>query len=174
MVALSNDFRSPLIIMFAVPVTAVGALGSLALTHQTLNLFSMIGLVLLVGLVIKNSILLVDFADQLRQTGLDKRAAIERSAELRFRPIVMTTSAMVVSMLPIALALEPGSQVRRALGIVVIGGLTSSLLLSLVLVPVVYLWLAPKRVRAVDNTSSDVRRAGLPTDGDRPVLTPSP
>jgi len=174
MVALYNDFRSPLIIMFAVPVTAVGALGSLALMHQTLNLFSMIGLVLLVGLVIKNSILLVDFADQLRRTGLDKRAAIERSAELRFRPIVMTTSAMVVSMLPIALALEPGSQVRRALGIVVIGGLTSSLLLSLVLVPVVYLWLAPKRVHAVDNTSSDVRRAGLPTDGDRPVLTPSP
>ncbi|MBV9102430.1 MAG: efflux RND transporter permease subunit, partial [Candidatus Eremiobacteraeota bacterium] len=145
MVALYDSFVSPFIIMFAVPVTAVGALGSLALTHQTLNMFSLIGTVLLVGLVIKNGILLVDFADQQRAEGLDKRAAIERSAELRFRPIVMTTSAMIVSMLPIALALEPGSEVRRALGIVVIGGLSSSLLLTLVLVPVVYLWMSPKR-----------------------------
>ena len=144
MVALYDSFRSPFIIMFAIPVTAVGALGSLALTHQTLNLFSMIGTVLLVGLVIKNGILLVDFADHLRRAGATPVEAIERSAILRFRPIVMTTAAMIVSMLPIALALEPGSEVRRALGIVVIGGLSSSLLLTLVLLPVIYVWLTPK------------------------------
>ncbi|MDQ2907843.1 MAG: efflux RND transporter permease subunit, partial [Candidatus Eremiobacteraeota bacterium] len=83
-------------------------------------------------------------------------------------PIVMTTSAMVVSMLPIALALEPGSEVRRALGIVVIGGLSSSLLLSLVLVPVVYLWLAPKRVGAFQSTgtSRDVRLPANLSEGE--------
>ena len=142
MVALYDSFRTPFIIMFSVPVAAVGALGALALTHQTLNLFSLIGTVLLIGLVIKNGILLVDFANALRSDGRDAVAAVVESAHLRFRPIVMTTVAMVVSMLPVALALDPGTDVRRSLGIVVIGGLTSSLLLTLVLLPVIYVRLA--------------------------------
>jgi HAE1 family hydrophobic/amphiphilic exporter-1 len=138
MVALYNSFKIPFIMMFAIPVTAFGALGSLAVTHLTLNLFSMIGTLLLVALVTKNGILLVDYANHLRAQGLSPLAAISQSAATRFRPIVMTTFSMVVAMLPIALALEAGSEVRQALGVVVVGGLLSSLSLTLLLVPVVY------------------------------------
>jgi multidrug efflux pump subunit AcrB len=143
MVALYDSFVTPFIIMFSVPVAAVGALGALALTHETLNLFSLIGTVLLIGLVIKNGVLLVDFANMRARDGADRITAIAEAASLRFRPIVMTTSAMVVSMLPVALAFDAGGAVRRSLGIVVIGGLLSSLLLTLVLVPVIYARLAP-------------------------------
>lgn len=143
MVALYNSYRTPFVIMFSVPVAVVGALGSLAITHQTLNLFSFIGAVLLIGLVSKNGILLVDFANRLRREGRDEGEAIRETAFERFRPIVMTTVAMIAGMLPLALALDPGSQAERSLGTVVIGGLTSSLLLTLLLVPVVYMRLAP-------------------------------
>jgi HAE1 family hydrophobic/amphiphilic exporter-1 len=144
MVALYNSYRTPFIIMFAVPVAVVGALGSLALTGQTLNLFSLIGSVLLIGLVTKNGILLVDFANRRRAAGLDRFAAIHEAARERFRPIIMTTAAMVAGMLPLALALDPGAQAERSLGTVVIGGLASSLLLTLVLVPIVYVALTPR------------------------------
>ena len=123
MVALYNSYRTPFIIMFAVPVAVVGALGSLALTHQTLNLFSLIGSVLLIGLVTKNGILLVDFANMRRRDGLERIAAMREAARERFRPIMMTTVAMVAGMLPLALALDPGAQAARSLGTVVIGGL---------------------------------------------------
>jgi HAE1 family hydrophobic/amphiphilic exporter-1 len=144
MVALYNSYRTPFIIMFAVPVAVVGALGSLALTHQTLNLFSLIGSVLLIGLVTKNGILLVDFANMRRREGLDRIAAIRAAASERFRPIMMTTIAMISGMLPLALVLDPGAQAARSLGIVVIGGLASSLLLTLLLVPVVYIAMTPE------------------------------
>ncbi|HXW76597.1 MAG TPA: efflux RND transporter permease subunit, partial [Candidatus Eremiobacteraceae bacterium] len=146
MVALYNGYITPFIIMFAVPVAAVGAFGALAITGQTLNLFSLIGVVMLVGLVSKNGILLVDYANTLRTRGYGKLEAIRQSARIRFRPIIMTTCAMIAGMTPLALGLVEGSQVRQALGIVVIGGLTSSLLLTLVLVPVAYVWLAPDRL----------------------------
>jgi HAE1 family hydrophobic/amphiphilic exporter-1 len=147
MIALYNDFRSPLIIVVAIPPAAIGALVSLALTRQSLNLYSLIGAILLVGLVTKNAILLVDYANTLRRRGRGKLEAIVESARTRFRPIVMTTFAMVAGMLPVALALEPGAAVRRSLGIVVIGGLLSSLALTLVIVPLVYRWVAPNRVK---------------------------
>jgi HAE1 family hydrophobic/amphiphilic exporter-1 len=155
MVALYNSYRTPFIIMFAVPVAVVGALGSLALTHQTLNLFSLIGSVLLIGLVTKNGILLVDFANARAREGLDRSAAITEAARERFRPIVMTTAAMIAGMIPLALVLDPGAQAARSLGTVVIGGLASSLLLTLLLVPVVYEVLAvePARARATDGAS---------------------
>jgi HAE1 family hydrophobic/amphiphilic exporter-1 len=143
MVALYNSYRTPFIIMFAVPVAVVGAIGSLALTHQTLNLFSLIGAVLLIGLVTKNGILLVDFANMRRRDGLDRLGAIREAARERFRPIVMTTVAMIAGMAPLALVLDPGAQAARSLGTVVIGGLISSLLLTLVLVPVVYVAVSP-------------------------------
>ena len=148
MVALYNSYRTPFIIMFAVPVAAVGALGSLALTHQTLNLFSLIGSVLLIGLVTKNGILLVDFADLRRMEGLGRVAAMQQAARERFRPIMMTTIAMIAGMTPLALDLDPGAQAAASLGTVVIGGLVSSLLLTLVLVPVVYVALAGEFARA--------------------------
>jgi HAE1 family hydrophobic/amphiphilic exporter-1 len=168
MVALYNSYISPFIILFSVPVATVGAFGALLLTHQTLNLFSMIGCILLVGLVTKNGILLVDYANTLREDhGFTKLDAIRESAHTRFRPIIMTTSSMVFAMIPLALAIEPGSEVRSSLGIVVIGGLISSLLLTLVLVPVMYMWLAPKVVRSHhigDESASHAEVGAL--DGD--------
>ncbi len=148
MVALYNSYRSPFIILFAVPVAAVGALGALVLTHQTLNLFSLIGTILLVGIATKNGILLVDYANTLCTRGRDSLAAIRESAFTRFRPIIMTSISVIAGNLPLALALEPGSQQRASLGIVVIGGVLSSLVLTLLLVPIMYVWLAPKNVPA--------------------------
>jgi HAE1 family hydrophobic/amphiphilic exporter-1 len=143
MVALYNSYLSPLIIMFSVPVAAIGAIGALFITHETLNLFSLIGTILLVGIATKNGILLVDYANTLRERGYDKLAAIKESAFTRFRPIIMTSISVIAGNIPLALALEPGSQVRASLGTVVIGGISSSLVLTLVLVPIMYLWLAP-------------------------------
>jgi HAE1 family hydrophobic/amphiphilic exporter-1 len=165
MVALFNSYRSPAIILFSVPVAVVGALGSLALTHLTLNLFSLIGTVLLIGLVSKNGILLVDFANSARERGRGRHDAIVEAANMRFRPIVMTTLSMISGMLPIALAIDPGSDTRRALGVVVIGGLTSSLVLTLFIVPIMYLWLAPRDV--VRTHSLDDELPGGP--GPRPL-----
>jgi HAE1 family hydrophobic/amphiphilic exporter-1 len=153
MVALYNSYRTPFIIMFAVPVAVVGALGSLALTHQTLNLFSLIGSVLLIGLVTKNGILLVDFADARQRDGYDRVEAMREAARERFRPIIMTTSAMIAGMIPLAFVLDPGAQAESSLGTVVIGGLASSLLLTLMLVPVVYVAMASKPVRIIDETN---------------------
>jgi HAE1 family hydrophobic/amphiphilic exporter-1 len=146
MVALYNSYRSPFIILFSVPVAAVGALGALAATRETLNLFSLIGTILLVGLVTKNGILLVDYANTLRERGESKLQAIQESAFTRFRPIVMTSVSVIAGNIPLALALEPGSTVRSSLGVVVIGGITSSLILTLVLVPIMYMWLAPEHL----------------------------
>jgi HAE1 family hydrophobic/amphiphilic exporter-1 len=159
MVALFNSYRSPAIILFAVPLALIGALGSLALTRETLNLFSLIGMVLLIGLVVKNGILLVDFANRQRDVGRSRLSAIVRAGETRFRPIVMTTVAMIAGMLPLALALDPGATMRQSLGIVVIGGLTSSLLLTLVVVPISYLWLSPRHLKR----SHDIDEASFST-----------
>jgi HAE1 family hydrophobic/amphiphilic exporter-1 len=159
MVALYNSYLSPLIILFAVPVAAVGALGALALTHDTLNLFSLIGTILLVGIVTKNGILLVDYANTLRSQGQDKLTAIQESAFTRFRPIMMTSLSVVAGNIPLALALEPGSSVRASLGVVVIGGILSSLLLTLILVPIMYMWLAPTTVAVTENPTPALRPA---------------
>jgi HAE1 family hydrophobic/amphiphilic exporter-1 len=144
LIALYDSYVLPFIIMLAIPVASVGALGALALTNNTLNLFSLIGTVLLMGLVTKNGILLVDFANKRVREGVGRVDAITASARERFRPIVMTTFSMIAGMLPIALALDPGSSVRRALGVVVIGGLLSSLVLTLVLVPIGFVAFAPR------------------------------
>ncbi|MGA7094056.1 MAG: efflux RND transporter permease subunit [Candidatus Cybelea sp.] len=144
MVALYNSYVSPFIILFSVPVAAIGAIGALFLTHRTLNLFSLIGTILLIGIASKNGILLVDYANTLRSRGLDKLSAIKESAQTRFRPIIMTSFSVMAGNLPLALALDPGSASRSSLGIVVIGGVFSSLVLTLLLIPNVYMWVAPK------------------------------
>jgi hydrophobic/amphiphilic exporter-1 (mainly G- bacteria), HAE1 family len=161
MLALYDSYRLPFIIMFSVPVAAVGALTSLAITHQALNLFSLIGTVLLVGLASKNGILLVDFANHMVESGVDRKSAMIEAARERFRPIIMTTCAMIAGMTPIALALDPGGAQRQALGIVVIGGLISSLLLTLVLVPVMFMWLGPKPKHRDDAVARDLRSPAL-------------
>ena len=143
MVALYNSYRSPFIILFSVPVAAVGALTALVLTHKTLNLFSLIGTMLLIGIATKNGILIVDYANTLRDRGKRKFDAIRESAFTRFRPIVMTSTSVMLGNLPLALALDPGSGTRASLGIVIIGGVLSSLVLTLLLVPIAYEWIAP-------------------------------
>ncbi len=161
MVALYDSYRLPFIIMFAVPVAAVGALTSLAITHQALNLFSLIGTVLLVGLASKNGILLVDFANHMVEGGMDRANAMIEAARERFRPIIMTTCAMIAGMTPVALALDPGAAQRQALGVVVIGGLISSLLLTLVLVPVMFMWLGPSPKPREDALARDLQAVAL-------------
>ncbi len=153
MVALYNSYVSPFIIIFSVPVAAIGAIGALWLTHRTLNLFSLIGTILLIGIATKNGILLVDYANTLRTRGLDKLSAIKESAHTRFRPIIMTSVSIMAGNLPLALSLDPGSSSRSSLGIVVIGGVLSSLVLTLLLIPNIYLWVAPKEVRVGNGVS---------------------
>jgi HAE1 family hydrophobic/amphiphilic exporter-1 len=147
-VALYNSYRTPFVTLFAIPVAAIGALGALFITRQTLNLYSLIGIILLIGLVTKNGILLVDFADIVRERDHKSREdGMREAAQTRFRPIIMTTVAMVAGMLPLALGLEPGGAQRASLAIVVIGGLLSSLVLTLFIVPIMYSWIAPKELR---------------------------
>ena len=146
-VALYNSYRTPFVTLFAIPVATIGALGALWITHQTLNLYSLIGMVLLVGLVTKNGILLVDYADTVRERGKTREEGMLEAAATRFRPIVMTTLAMIAGMFPLALGLEPGAASRASLAIVVIGGLLSSLVLTLFIVPIMYRWLAPQEAQ---------------------------
>jgi HAE1 family hydrophobic/amphiphilic exporter-1 len=139
MVVLYGSFVEPFVVMFSVPVAIVGALAGLAIRHQTLNLFSLIAIVMLFGLVAKNGILLVDYANQQRKKfNLGVHEAILAAAATRFRPILMTTFAMIFGMLPLSLGLTEGAEERASMGTVLIGGLISSLILTLALVPVMY------------------------------------
>ncbi len=147
MVSLFESYIHPFTIMFSLPVAMVGALGGLALTGMTLNMFSMIGIIMLMGLVTKNAILLVDFTNTLRARGLTMHEALLESGKTRLRPIVMTTATMIFGMMPLALALGAGSEMRQGMAIVVIGGLTSSTLLTLVLIPVIYTYVDALRAR---------------------------
>jgi HAE1 family hydrophobic/amphiphilic exporter-1 len=138
MVVLYGSFITPFVIMFSIPVAIIGALLALALGHQTINLFSAIGLIMLFGLVAKNGILLVDYANTLRRRGLTYVEAILASGGTRLRPIAMTTAAMVFGMLPLALGRTEGAEIRQSMGVVLIGGLLSSLFLTLFLVPTTF------------------------------------
>jgi HAE1 family hydrophobic/amphiphilic exporter-1 len=135
---LYRSYLLPFAIMLTVPLASIGAFGALFLTGQPLNLYSMLGIVMLTGLVAKNGILLVEYAEREFRRGEIAYAAMISAARRRFRPILMTTVAMVAGMLPLALGHTIGAQYRQALGIVVIGGLTSSLLLTLFVVPIAY------------------------------------
>lgn len=137
-----ESFIHPFIILLSVPLAVTGALGTLMLTGITLNVYSQIGMVMLIGLVAKNAILIVEFANQLREQGHDVREAVLRSATARFRPILMTTIATVCGAIPLALASGAGAESRASIGWVVIGGVTFSTVLSLFIVPVLYSLLA--------------------------------
>ncbi|MGC1381010.1 MAG: efflux RND transporter permease subunit, partial [Candidatus Baltobacteraceae bacterium] len=136
---LYRSYALPFAIMLTVPLASVGAFGSLYVTNQPLNLYSMLGIVMLIGLVTKNGILLVEYAEREIRRGASAYDAMIGAARRRFRPIVMTTLAMIAGMLPLALGHTTGAQYRQALGIVVIGGLSSSLLLTLFVVPIAYI-----------------------------------
>jgi HAE1 family hydrophobic/amphiphilic exporter-1 len=138
MAALFEGYLSPFIIMFALPMALVGALLAIIVTGKTLSLVTMIGIIMLMGLVTKNAILLVDYTNTLRSRGLDRRAALLEAGPTRLRPILMTTLAMIFGMLPIALAVARGGEWRAPMAIAVIGGLILSTMLTLLVIPVLY------------------------------------
>ncbi|QIB34959.1 efflux RND transporter permease subunit [Ancylobacter pratisalsi] len=133
-----ESFRDPVIIMLTVPLSMTGALAALYFTGGTLNVYSQIGLVTLVGLITKHGILIVEFANQQQEAGLDRVAAVIEAATLRLRPILMTTGAMVLGALPLALATGAGGESRAQIGWVIVGGMSLGTLLTLFVVPAVY------------------------------------
>lgn len=138
MVALYDNFVTPFVVLFSIPLSFIGALLFLALFNQSLNIFTILGIIMLIGLVAKNAIMLVDFANHRIAEGYSTYDALVAANHARFRPILMTTIAMVVGMIPVAFASGDGADMNRGLAIVIIGGLLSSLFLTLVIVPVVY------------------------------------
>ena len=142
-----ESFRDPFIIMLTVPMAIAGAMLSLWVCGQTLNIFSEIGMILLIGIVTKNGILIVEFANQKRKLGMNKRVAAFEAASARFRPILMTSLATIFGAFPIAFALGAGAQSRVPLGIVVVGGLLFSLLLTLFVIPTTYIVMSSNKER---------------------------
>ncbi len=136
-----GSFLQPIAIMASLPLALIGVMLALLVTGSTLNLFSMIGLVMLMGLVTKNAILLVDFANHVRRTGLSTAESLLQAGLVRMRPIMMTTAAMVFGMLPMALALDEGGEIQAPMGRAIIGGVITSTLLTLIVVPVLYSYL---------------------------------
>jgi len=160
-----ESFIDPLIILLTVPLALAGALFTLWYFNQTLNIFSEIGIIMLIGLVTKNGILIVEFANQRKATGLDKIEAVQRAAISRLRPILMTSSAMILGILPIALKLGASAESRQSLGIAVVGGLFFSTFLTLYIIPVIYSYLsANPRTSKIDYTELTVEKKSIMTD----------
>ena len=136
-----GSFLQPIAIMVALPLSLIGVLAALLITGSTLNIFSVIGVIMLMGLVTKNAILLVDFSNQAQRSGKSQTAALLEAGQVRLRPIVMTTLAMIFGMLPMALGLGDGGESQAPMGRAVIGGVITSTLLTLVVVPVAYTYL---------------------------------
>lgn len=142
-----ESFRDPFIIMFTVPLAIAGAVFGLWWFGETLNIFSQIGIIMLIGLVSKNGILIVEFANQRKAAGLDRMAAIIEAASARFRPILMTSLSTTLGVLPIALALGAGAESRVSMGIAVIGGLLFATILTLYVIPAIYTYFSSKRIK---------------------------
>jgi multidrug efflux pump len=159
-----ESFVHPLTILISVPLALVGAIISLFVLRQSMNIFSQIGLVMLIGLVTKNAILIVEFANQLRAQGRPTLAAVEEAARIRLRPILMTSFSTVFGILPIALGLGAGAESRQPLGIAIVGGVLFSTFLTVIVVPVVYTLLArftrAEAIAAVEAEAQAPARAG--------------
>jgi hydrophobic/amphiphilic exporter-1 (mainly G- bacteria), HAE1 family len=156
---MAAEFESllhPFIIFFTVPLGAIGVVAALLLTGQSVNVVVMIGVVMLGGIVVDNAIVLIEAVKQLREQGLSRREALMRGGERRLRPILMTTATTALGLLPMALGLGDGAELRQPLAITVIGGLLVSTLLTLVVIPVMYLLVdrSPQLVRSVSPASS--------------------
>ncbi|WP_284620036.1 efflux RND transporter permease subunit [Aquabacterium humicola] len=156
-----ESFIDPFVIMLSVPLSMVGALGAITLTGGTLNVYSQIGLITLVGLITKHGILIVEFSNQLRQQGRSVREATIEAASLRLRPILMTTGAMVLGALPLALASGAGAESRQQIGWVIVGGMSLGTLLTIFVVPTVYTLLARGAVPG-ENTTPELAEATAP------------
>ncbi|MES2958452.1 MAG: efflux RND transporter permease subunit [Pseudomonadota bacterium] len=165
-----GSFLQPIAIMASLPLALIGVMLALLLWRSTLNVFSMIGLVMLMGLVTKNAILLVDFANQARKAGATVADALLQAGMIRMRPIVMTTMAMVFGMLPLALAFNEGGEIQAPMGRAIIGGVITSTILTLVVVPVLYSYLVrdrkPRRVTAPSGPAGGLIPAAMPADRD--------
>jgi HAE1 family hydrophobic/amphiphilic exporter-1 len=133
-----GSFTQPLVLMLALPLSIIGAFLALLIVHFTFDMTAMIGIILLMGLVTKNSILLVDFTNRLRDQGMPRDQALLTAGPIRLRPILMTTLSLILGMLPVALGLGAGGSFRAPMAVAVIGGLITSTLLTLILVPVAY------------------------------------
>lgn len=140
-----ESFTDPFIIMITVPLALAGALLSLYIFGLTINIFSQIGMIMLIGLVTKNGILIVEFANQKRATGMRRIDAVVESATQRLRPILMTSLATAFGALPIALSLGAAATSRVPLGVVIVGGLTFSLILTLFVIPAIYTFISPRK-----------------------------
>jgi multidrug efflux pump len=166
-----ESFRDPFIIMFTVPLAVTGALGSLWYFNQSINIFSQIGQIMLIGLVTKNGILIVEFANQRKATGLGKIEAVKSAAAARFRPILMTSLSTTLGILPVALGLGAGGESRVSMGIAVVGGMIFSTGLTLYVVPAIYSFLSAERsrrgmdstVRGADLSDAEVDEYARPT-----------
>jgi multidrug efflux pump len=140
-----ESFRDPVIILVTVPLALIGALFIMVVTGQTLNIFSQIGLIMLIGMVAKNGILIVEFANQRQQAGLNIMDAVREAAVSRFRPILMTSLTTILGILPLALATGAGAESRVSMGVTVVGGLFFATFLTLFVVPAVYSYLAARK-----------------------------
>ena len=165
-----GSFLQPIAIMASLPLALIGVMLALLLWRSTLNVFSMIGLVMLMGLVTKNAILLVDFANQARKAGATVADALLQAGTIRMRPIVMTTMAMIFGMLPMALALNDGGEIQAPMGRAIIGGVITSTILTLVVVPVLYSYLVrerkPKPAAQLSGQGGGAIPAAMPADRD--------
>jgi HAE1 family hydrophobic/amphiphilic exporter-1 len=133
-----NSFLHPFTIMLALPLSTVGAFATLYLTGDTISIISMIGMITLTALVVKNSILLVDYTNTLRERGMERDQAVLRAAPIRLRPILMTAVTTMLGVLPVALGYSAGGEVRAGMGRAIFGGMFASTLLTLFVVPVAY------------------------------------
>jgi HAE1 family hydrophobic/amphiphilic exporter-1 len=161
MVALYDSFVYPFVVLFAIPLALIGALFALNLSLSNISLFALLGLIMLMGLVVKNAILIVDFTNQLKTEGIHFKAALPLAAKERMRPILMTTLSMVIGMLPIALAKGAGAEWKNGLAWVIIGGLLSSLILTVFLVPMVY-YVVDTIKEKINNIAGGRQPQGLP------------
>lgn len=174
---LASQFRSflqPMALMTSLPLTLIGVVLALMMFRSTLSMFSVIGIVMLMGLVTKNAILLVDFAIRMRDEGMDRAEALLLAAKVRLRPILMTTLAMIFGMVPLAFALTEGSEQRAPMGQAVIGGVITSSLLTLVVVPVVYCYLDDLAAWAARKFRGPQVPAGTPPGGGGASVEPVP
>ena len=165
--SLFGSFLQPLAIMLALPLSFIGVVLALLFTRGNMNVMTMIGIIMLMGLVTKNGILLVDFTNQLRTEGKERAVALLDAGRIRLRPIIMTTVAMIFGMLPLALALGAGAEARAPMARAVIGGLMTSTLLTLFVVPVMYTilddagsWVAARLTGGVPHPAKAPREAG--------------
>jgi multidrug efflux pump len=165
-----ESFGSPFVIMLTVPLAMTGALAGLLLldatlsTGGTLNVYSRVGLIMLVGLITKHGILIVEFANQLMERGKEKFDAVAEAAALRLRPILMTTGAMVLGAVPLAIATGPGAEARRPIGWVIVGGLLFGTLLTLYVIPAAYTLLVGARRTLVDEEQGGGAAAQTPAN----------